>query len=359
MPPLQFQGARLFRQRLVCATLAGKAMRVEAIHEDDAKPGLRAHEDSFLRLLEKISNGCVIQINETGTSFFYRPGVLCGGAITHDCSGCGRGAGYFVEGVACLAPFCKEPLALTLTGVVTNDNTDLSVDLLRAVLLPNLARFGLDEGLDLRIEARGAEPAGGGRVVFTCPAVRALHPIQLVDDGLVRRVRGVAYCTRMSPQAANRAVEGARSVLNRFARDVFIFTDFRKGPEGGASPGFAIALVAETTTGCLLSAEVAGVAGDVPEDVGKRAAEALVAEVAARGCVDTAGQWTALLMMLLAPEDVSRLRLGRLSRLTIDCLRLYRDIFGVTFKVTPDPETNTVLLSCLGVGFLNFARRIY
>lgn len=365
MPALRYRGARNFRQRLVCATLSGRAVRIEEIHAEDdgatGRPGLREHEASFLRLLEKLSNGCAIDINATGTAVAYRPGVLCGGAVAHDCSGCARGCGYFVEGVACLAPFCKEPLALTLTNCVTNDNADASADLLRAVLLPNLARFGLDEagGLDLRIESRGAAPGGGGRVVFTCPTVRTLRPLSLLDDGIVRRVRGVAYCTRTSPQTANRAVEGARGVLNRFARDVYVFTDFRRGPESGASPGFALALVAETTTGCLLSAEVAGEAGDVPEDVGRRAAEALVAEIRARGCVDTAGQWTTLLMMLLAPEDVSRVRLGRLSRLTVDCLRLYRDFFGVTFKITPDAETNTVLLSCLGIGFSNIARRVY
>jgi RNA 3'-terminal phosphate cyclase-like protein len=62
------------------------------------------------------------------------------------------------------------------------------------------------------------------------------------------------------------------------------------------------------------------------------------------------------LWMCLGPEDVSRIRLGTLSPYTIASLRLYKEAFGVEFKVTPDPQTKTVLLSCLGTGFRNMAR---
>jgi RNA 3'-terminal phosphate cyclase-like protein len=64
---LKFSGCGNFRQRLVCATLSGKAIRISDIRVDDEKPGLRDFEASFLRLLEKLTNGCVVEINETGT----------------------------------------------------------------------------------------------------------------------------------------------------------------------------------------------------------------------------------------------------------------------------------------------------
>ena len=37
------------------------------------------------------------------------------------------------------------------------------------------------------------EPGGGGEVLFSCPVVRRLKPVQLTSDGKVKRVRGVAY----------------------------------------------------------------------------------------------------------------------------------------------------------------------
>ena len=60
------KGARNLRQRLTFATITGRSIRVEAIREDAEKPGLHSHEASLLRLLEKVTNGSVVEINETG-----------------------------------------------------------------------------------------------------------------------------------------------------------------------------------------------------------------------------------------------------------------------------------------------------
>ena len=75
--------------------------------------------------------------------------------------------------------------------------------------------------------------------------------------GMVKRVRGVAHCTRVAPAAASRMVDGARGVLNALLADVYVFTDAMSGAEGGASPGFGLALAAETTAGLLLGAQAA------------------------------------------------------------------------------------------------------
>lgn len=357
---IKYKGSRNFRQIIICATLSGHAVRIEEIHSEDPTPGLREYEISFLRLIEKITNGCTIEINETGTSVYYKPGIIVCGTATHDCTDSGRAIGYYLEGILPLAPFGKVPLNITFEGI-TNDNIDPSVDLIKSVMLPNIVRFGgvEPEGVELRILRRGSFPRGGGKVVFVCPVAKTMKPIQLLDEGLIRRIRGVAYCAKISPQTANRMIESARSVLNGYARDVFLFSDFRKGEDGGKAPGFSIALVAETTTGCLLSAEMAGNPGDVPEDVGIRAANLLLEEIGKRGCVDTMSQWICLLMMILSPEDVSKIRLGKLSQFTIDCLRLYKEMFGIQFKVLPDPESKTVIMSCLGMGYTNIAKRIY
>ena len=42
--------------------------------------------------------------------------------------------------------------------------------------------------------------------------------------------------------------------------DVYIFTDHMTGPQAGASPGYGITLVAETTSGRLLAAEASAAA---------------------------------------------------------------------------------------------------
>jgi hypothetical protein len=44
-------------------------------------------------------------------------------------------------------------------------------------------------------------------------------------------------------------------VLNDLLADVYIFTDAVSGQQSGNSPGYGVTLVAETTSGCLISAE--------------------------------------------------------------------------------------------------------
>ena len=66
----------------------------------------------------------------------------------------------------------------------------------------------------LQVVRRGAPPLGGGEVVVRLPVVKQLLPVSLVDEGMVKRIRGVAFSARVSPQCSNRMVDGARSVLN-------------------------------------------------------------------------------------------------------------------------------------------------
>jgi len=306
--------------------------------------------------METITNGCVIEINETGTRVSYKPGVIMGGEHTHEC-GLQRSIGYFLEPLVLLAPFAKKPCILTLRGI-TNDDKDLSVDTFRTVTLPLLRHFGLEDGIELKIQRRGATPNGGGEIIFKCPVVRTLKPFQFLDTGKIQKIRGVAYSTRVSPQIGNRVVEAAKEALTAFTPNVFIYTDHYKGPESGLSPGFALCLVAESTTGAIISAEYTATAQELPEDVGQIAARMLLQEILLGGCVDSMNQSFVLFWMALSPEDVSKIRLGKLSPYTIQTLRHLRDFFGVTFKIEPEPETQTVLLSCLGCGYKNYAKTV-
>ena len=144
---LHFSGAEDLRQRVVLATLARRQIRITGIRAEavagaeEGAVGLSDAEASFLRLVEKVVDGCEIAINETGTELRYRPGILVGGAgLVHDC-GKVRGVGYFVEPLLALAPFAKRDLQITFRGL-TNHAHDVGVDVLRSASLPLLKRSG-------------------------------------------------------------------------------------------------------------------------------------------------------------------------------------------------------------------------
>ena len=106
------------------------------------------------------------------------------------------------------------------------------------------------------------------------------------------------------------------------------------------SPGFGLALVAESTTGTLLSVEqvaepgtikwwlqhlnseddllvIVSSIGELPEDLGKMTAYMLLEEIYNRGVIDTTNQSFMLLYMVLCLEDVSKIRLGKISPHTL------------------------------------------
>ena len=234
------------------------------------------------------------------------------------------------------------------------------MDLFRTVTLPIISKFGLEEGLDFRIEARGAPPQGGGRAVLFVPTVRRLKPLRMFEQNRIKRVRGLAYGTRIAASMCNRLVEGAKEVLGKFTQDVFIYCDHYKGAESGKSPGFGCALVAETIDGCLLGAErCAEGGGELPEDLGREAAIRLLAAVSGRGCLDGSNEATVLTFMALCPAEVSKIRIGGgdLHTDTRDTLRLLQSFFGVRFKIERDAD-DTILLACIGSGLENIHKLV-
>ena len=315
---VNFKGAADFRMRLICATLGSRALRcvpaaprrhrpsvarqsrtsdekaprrrrrryltvarslpatprrIDDIRVNDQNPGVRDYEASLLRLLDKLTNGMKVEINETGTTLKYKPGIVTGGRrISHDC-GTARAIGYFLEVVIPICLFAKKPVDLTLTGI-TNDETDVSVDTIRTVTLPMIKRqFGVDDGLALTIVKRGVAPGGGGEINIKLPIAKELKNVDWTDEGMVKRVRGVAFTLRVSPQTGNRLVDASRGVLNDFLPDVYIFTDHhpgdaKNGQRNKTSPGFGLSLVAETTSGCLLSVDCASTSGSAAREAG-------------------------------------------------------------------------------------------
>ncbi|KAF9265455.1 18S rRNA biogenesis protein [Marasmius fiardii PR-910] len=355
---VHYSGHQHLRNRLVLSILSGKPVRIDKIRSDDHNPGLRDFEVSLLRLLESVTNGTVIEISVTGTALLLKPGIISGGPVVHDCP-LSRSVGYFLEPVILLSPFAKRPLQLTLRGITTDDK-DLSVDLIRTVTLPHLQLFGISDGVELRIKKRGAPPSGGGEVQFLCPIAKQLKTLNFVEPGRIKRIRGIAHAVRVNPQFSNRMIEASRSLLNRYIPDIYLYSDVYKGDDSGKSPGYALSLVAESTTSALYCAESISQPGVAPEDIALQGTRALLDEIQKGGCVDQKHQSLVLIMMVLGSEDVGRCRMSLPTARSIQLLRDIRDFFGTSFKVVPvdSADSQQFMYSCYGTGYVNANRTL-
>ena len=108
------------------------------------------------------------------------------------------------------------------------------------------------------------------------------------------------------------------------------------------------------------------------ERFGEVVVQQLCEEISGGGYISTNLQAFILSLMVLCPEDISRIRLGGVPEFvthratlfqefrnvfeTMEILRRIKQFFGKTFKLKEDKD-GSILASCLGVGFKNYIRQ--
>lgn len=341
---LKIDSPQNFRTVVVLSALTGKPVELENINSFDKSPGIREYELNFLNLVSLISNGTKLTLSKKGDSLRFTPGMIINNdmrELSFDCSNC-RAIGYYLEPLVLLALFGKTDLEITLKGI-TNDGIDQGVDVLAQTLPIILEKFNLSSKQALiKINKRGYRPNAQGEVYLKVAKIARLDNCEWKEMGLVKRVRGICYASKVSVNFIGRAIAGAREVLNSFLPDVWVHSEYSKGGSGGDG-GMGISLWAEGNAGNIWTGEAHGAMG---EELGKEAALALLEEVMQSGVVDTHSQGFLLMLMALSGGKPSRAVLGRLSPHTVITLRLIREFFGVTFLIAshtpataaPQPE---------------------
>lgn len=397
-PPLKFTSHHNLIYRLVLSTLTGRTVHISQIRSNSpTNPGLAPHEISFLRLLEAITNGSQMEISYTGTIVVYKPGLITGtapgsgasgGMIRHELpSNCNRGLSYYLIPLCLLAPFSKAPMKVLFSGpgVITSSTPtgDMSVDSVRTAILPLYNQFGMFNNVELRILKR-SNPGpngrgGGGEVQFVFGhQIRLPKTLHLMNPGRIKRIRGVVYSVGVSGSNNARMIETARGILNPLSPDTYIFSDVSSAPlipaPDRSNPnakkkiglGFGLSLVAESSTGCLYSADVASPpsGGQPPEDIGKQCAFQLLETISKGGCVAPAAAPTMLILMTMGSEDVGRLQVGREVIADPTLIQLARDLtkFGAPGwgirDASDENDSGDVIISVVGRGIGNVGRKV-
>jgi RNA 3'-terminal phosphate cyclase-like protein len=116
-----------------------------------------------------------------------------------------------------------QPLTIDLKGL-TEGPLDIGTDVLRSVTLPLLRESGV--AASMTVKQRAVGPHGQGSVHLHIGNLKSIErPIKVMDEGLVRRVRGVAWTVNMGAQYTTALFSSAKGVLLKLLADVQIFTD--------------------------------------------------------------------------------------------------------------------------------------
>ncbi|OUT23673.1 18S rRNA biogenesis protein RCL1 [Pichia kudriavzevii] len=341
-----------FTTRLVLATLSGKSIKISNIRSDSLNPGLVDSEISFLRLLESVTNGSIIEISYTGTSLIYRPGLITGGSFTHNCPD-SKSVSYFIIPMLMLAPFSKKKFSI---------KHEVGLDFIKWGFIPLMQKFGIRE-VELHTLKRGSYPNGGGEVHLL---VNSLIPqpitVHILDIQKISSIRGIAWCTRVSPSVVNRLVDASRSVLRQTGCEVNITTDVWRGENSGKSPGFGLTLFTESKkTPLRYIIDDVAVSGETPEDLADDLSYRFLELIENSGCAPRYLLDMAFIFMTIGKEDIGRFIVNK-EQIDSELIQLLRDIkllFNTEFYFQEDDDNDKALIAtCKGIGFTNASKKI-
>jgi RNA 3'-terminal phosphate cyclase-like protein len=69
--------------------------------------------------------------------------------------------------------------------------------------------------------------------------------VNWIDEGFVKKIRGVTFSTKVSSQFESSMIRAARGIINPLVSDVHIFTDHRTGPPAGKYDSFLLVDILE------------------------------------------------------------------------------------------------------------------
>ncbi|KAH3672357.1 hypothetical protein WICMUC_004329 [Wickerhamomyces mucosus] len=356
---LTFQGTRNFRIRLALATLSGKPIKIEKVRSNELNPGLTDYEISILRLLETLTNGSKIEISYTGTTLIYYPGLITGGTFTHNCPP-SKSVGYFIELVLYIAPFAKKKINATFKGL-TSSHEDYNAEGIRFGLLPILEKFGVRD-CQLHILKRGFAPTGEGEVKLIINSLIST-PLTLhaLESSKFVKIKGIAYCCRVSPSIVNRLIDSTKQQLKRLGCEIDITADVWRGESSGKSPGFGLMLYTDNKKNWRIFSEDIGNASEVPEDLSTRVVLSLLENLENSKIVGSNQLGLVLIFMLLGKEDLGRLKISKhqIDENLIWLLRDIKQMFGIEIYMKEDEDEEDAFIATVkGAGFTNTNKKI-
>jgi RNA 3'-terminal phosphate cyclase (ATP) len=280
----------IVRDAIPFCILTGQEIHLRNIRAKRDKPGLRPQH---LKALEAAAGLCDGRL-EGGTvgsrEIRFRPGkTIKGGTFTWDIGTAGSTA-MLALSLLPLGLFADGPSTYRITGGLFQDFAP-SLFHLKDVLLPTVRKMGVQA--EVRIIQPGYVPKGGGRIELQIvPAKAALKPLNLVLQGRVASIQGIALSSHLKAREVSRRM--SRECERRLKEEglhaeIELLYDEKESPafeKASIQPGAALAVWAETDAGGLIGADMAGARGRTAEFIGTQTASNLLVDLSSGAAVD-------------------------------------------------------------------------
>lgn len=272
----------ILRLSIAMAAITKEPLHITNIRKSRPQPGLKHQHLESVLTAAKLCNAEVQGATLGSRELWFTPREICGGNIEAVIETAGSIPMLFLSTLP-LCLFAQNPVRLHVAKGGTDTRHAPTINYLRKVLLPTLAKMGVEA--EIIVQKYGYYPKGMGEATMTVKPNSKLKPFALETPGNLKSIQGVSVCTFLfERQVAERQANAAQTQLahNGYSADIQVVNDQSNPLQKGSS----IVLWAETDTGVLLGADAIGELQKRAEDVGKEAARRLLAELSAKATVD-------------------------------------------------------------------------
>lgn len=272
----------LLRYAVALSSLLGEELHINNIRAKRDKPGLRPQHLTSVRACAQMCDAHVEGAVLNSKEITYLPGGRIKAGYYEWQIGTAGSTTLLAMTLLPLALFAQEETSLRISGGLFQDFAP-SAHHMQHVLLPTLAKMGVQA--ELEVIRPGYVPRGGGIIqVNIKPAARGIKPLELLEQGRVKQVTGLAFSSHLKEQrVSHRMAQECQEILDQkgYYAQIEILYD-----ETALQAGASLTVWAETDSGCLIGSDQAGRRGRRSEEIGRYVARNLLADLKTGATVD-------------------------------------------------------------------------
>lgn len=286
-------GGQIVRTACSLAVLTHSPVRIFNIRLRRPAPGLRPQHLLGVTALAEFSGGRLEGADVGSTELLLHPGSVSTGELQLKLATAGS-IPLILQTLIPASLNRSESVMVGFDGGATDTPFAPPLDYLRHVFLWFLERMGIS--VDIAIARRGYYPKGGARLSAQMKPARP-RPLSLLDRGKLRAIFLISQASESLKmrRVAERQLDGALGVSGLQSLPRECSSDYAPS----ISPGSSICIAAHFDNS-VLGASCLGALAKRAEEVGREAAEALLAEIESGACLDRHMADQILLYMALA-----------------------------------------------------------
>lgn len=325
-------GGQILRTALSLSIITAKPIRVCNIRRKRPQgPGLKPQHLKVIQVLRDLSAAKVSGLELGSPEISFAP--FSGKKLIRDFHleeiniGTAGAIGLLIQSLLLAVTFKGDAVTVNIIGGTCGLGA-IPVDYYPNVVFPILKKSGVSA--ELNILRRGYYPKGGGEVSLKIEPIKYRRPINLKEQGNIRRISGISIASldlHRKEVAQRQAKEAERLLAQDFSCPVQVKAEYADT----YSPSSEINLYAYTDSGSILGADARGELKKRAEAVGFEAYMKLKKEITSTAAcdlhlADNLIPWLALLGGAIKTSEI--------SKHTQTNIWVCEQFFGKIFKVT-------------------------